>query len=552
MDMRKILFIIILAQIFNFAFGQDFTLRYERKVFDWHSNKKKKGKDSKYKIVANDIQIFDDFLEYEPKYFPNRNDNTCQYLLLYNSNDQFAIINSKGEFIIPFSNGYINNEISEKYKLYNIAIIVKKENNEYFSYAIDSSFKEIENSVSTDYSPLKGTSDNYTYLIQDPKTKLYGLFNFQEKKVIIPKQYKTIEKLKVTEYANVFVLTDTLNKVSFCNKNFINSQVQNVDKYIPTEYEYNDIVVFQKNNLFGFFNTKSNKVTKEQFNYMQADFTGSYTLVGIPKEKKQAYMKNNGEIVTKFEYDKYEYSPILGFSDICDSCILTKKNNLYGVVQENGKILFPNKYKSIYRFEALGNEKNSGYRRYGVFMVFSTQNNKGALFDLNGFPITDFLYEDFKHEDSYIIGKIGNTKHAFYDWNGEQVDYNYAQKSTTNNLVKETNRYLSDFFEKKNVFVTKWEEVVNNTRSENLEKLKLFQKLIDNYKEELIRLNNKILANSKIILNNYTKYISDISKERVENNYKISERYLEMLNKLTPQYMLNFKWVNPEKENEKK
>lgn len=164
-----------------------------------------------------------------------------------------------------------------------------------------------------------------------------------------------------------------------------------------SEYNY---FVYKENEKFGVINKNGNVIVN-----------ATYENVIIPNFEKPVFIcinENKTEVLDDKSnkiFDKYEEIKPIKLKNVANalnyekSVLIYKKNDLYGLIDFNGKEITKNIYNSI---ECLGSSE-------GKFLV--SINNKYGVIDLNGKKLVDVKY-DYIQSDEY------NTKESGYKESG--------------------------------------------------------------------------------------------------------------------------------------
>lgn len=153
---------------------------------------------------------------------------------------------------------------------------------------------------------------------------------------------------------------------------------------------------------YGFVNQSGKLIIKTQFDEAWSFQEG---LALVEKDDKWGYIKTDGSYAIKPTYDDG-----WGFSE---GLAKVQKGELVGFINPKNQVIIPIKYTNS------DNWYNEG-------MVAVEQNNKWAIIDKKGTPITKFEYDraSSPSEGRILVGKLdkdGEMKYGFVDTKGKLV-----------------------------------------------------------------------------------------------------------------------------------
>ena len=265
------------------------------------------------------------------------------------------------------------------------------------------------------------------------------------------------------------------------------------NEIIPVEYDevetkWGGKIIVEKNGKKGLFNELGKQLTKIEYDdifnhhnnafFFSIEKNGQYGLLGtqgkivIPSEYKEISIENwkpeivilaektngkkglfdkTGKRLTRVEYDDIEYIDYYNgtFGYYYRAFILIEKQNRYGLLERNGKMVIPVKYDKIepkWGIDRIIVEKNG---KQGLFNNYGKQLTKveygfigqigGGFFivekndcygvvDMNGKMVVPIEYEqNIMYSDGMIICER-NTKKYYYNEKGERMNENNTNK----------------------------------------------------------------------------------------------------------------------------
>lgn len=174
---------------------------------------------------------------------------------------------------------------------------------------------------------------------------------------------------------------------------------------------------------------KKGKTTKniDEVGYSPAFFIGN-------NENKYAAFSDDGKKLTDFEFDTV--------SDFVNGTAIVKKDNTYGLVNANGKIVADfGKYTSISKTAGMFKVRTEDYKYYLI------DANGDILYDLENKDLTTFIVDD-----SYSILKDNDSKkYKILNYEGKEiVSFPINENEENNPTANAKDEYISVFYNKKN------------------------------------------------------------------------------------------------------
>jgi hypothetical protein len=267
-------------------------------------------------------------------------------------NDLYGAINSKGEIIIPFTYNKLGNfknnyayYIADQYGLVDInnktlnahwewvsdvdsnLIIVVKKNNKFGLMSVDESLI-----LPVDYDYITNCQNEIYLLV---KNNLYGFYNVKDKCFITALAYNYNSSFAPSYYTNEkyfkLIKDDEVALVDANGRYSINFGI-----YTNLFFAKCDIIRIQKNNKYGFVDRKLKGITAVEYD-KAFDYLNN---LAITYKGNVCYLLNKTGGVT--------YSIIDGeIKTIANSLFEIKLNNLYGLLDQEGKPLLNPEYESI-------------------------------------------------------------------------------------------------------------------------------------------------------------------------------------------------------------
>lgn len=339
---------------------------------------------------------------------------------------------------------------------------------------------DFENNILQDFVWNQSLTDiNYPYIIvaSDFTPHLFGLYDVENLKYILPLQYSVIyeitnlkryiakkcdlKKSKVVSPNSTFSFQQWYDNLVFNNKsnNFIaqfndnygvidiNEQIQ-----IPFQYKYidylNDSLFFAKNDLNKFGIINQNGKLKLPFEYDNIKNYRNLLITNIDEKYGVLNLTKDSIIeILKCEYDLISF---------LNSSLIFKiqKNGKYGILDYNGKLIIPVEYDQIEIAQSNNN-----------LLFIANKNNLKSLIDkssniinIQNYKSIKKLYDPFSYynivEGFKIIGT--NDKAGLLDIYGHEIipplfdDFEFATKSLL--IFKENNKYgIYDYFKNKKI-----------------------------------------------------------------------------------------------------
>ncbi len=182
--------------------------------------------------------------------------------------------------------------------------------------------------------------------------------------------------------------------------------LETVYEYTPGEvYEgfFNGLTVVMQNGKYGFVNEEGNIVIPLAYDYC-SNFKNGFA--DVRKDGKYGVIDTNGTVLVPIEYQSLSLLPT--------SLAIAAKDVKCGVIDMTGNEVVPFIYDNI---SALPFDSNYYNHLFAIW-----QNGKAALADIDGNPLTDFVYEhiDFFSEERALVRKE-DGKWGYIDKNGVEI-----------------------------------------------------------------------------------------------------------------------------------
>lgn len=309
-------------------------------------------------------------------------------VLRYEKDGKFGLINYEGKVI---TKPVYEELASVKYKE---GEILAKKNGKYG--VISSKGKEL---ISCEYQEIEGDryyngsyeKSGYIVKLEDDEGYHYGYINYKYKKLLKP-EYTAITRLSDVESEEVFLAA---------SKNGQYALVKNKKEITDFAYQsitYNkdtDTLTVERNDKYGVINMKGESII--QIQYKGIRYNGIYICAKTYED--DIYFNSKGENIE---------NNFVGMKSISDLglFITTNDNNLYGLMDKDGKVIVDNTYLYIdYAFDK-------------YFVAFKEGKGHGVI-DKAGNTIVEFEYDIFsKVGDKDLLkavkmGKDGDTTTIF-------------------------------------------------------------------------------------------------------------------------------------------
>lgn len=185
---------------------------------------------------------------------------------------------------------------------------------------------------------------------------------------------------------------------------------------VPSQYDEvslpNEGMIRVRNgNLWGFYDTAGNKVIDFQYR-TESDFSEGLAVVNVDVDSltvKYGYINKDNQMVIPARYD-FAMTFSEGFAVI-------KNYDRYGIIDRNGKEVFPCKYIGITNMME------------GRFFAFDAETELAAMFDKNMKQLTDFKYNEIQfYNEGFYTARIGN-QYTYLDKKGHECFGMYEELS---------------------------------------------------------------------------------------------------------------------------
>lgn len=195
-------------------------------------------------------------------------------------------------------------------------------------------------------------------------------------------------------------------------------------RIIPNNLFSEGLLAVEKNNRYGYIDTKGNKVIDYYFDEAYA-FNGKYAIV--VRNGSYNFIDKNG--ITQLE-DDLEY---LYFDDETGNLWFVK-NNLLGMMKTNGDIIIENKYEL--EVDEVGSWALEGFTFFQEGLARVAKNGKLGYIDIKGKVIIDFTYDDSGHfYQGLAYYKSATDKYGYIDKKGDIIinaEWDYAEEFNQN------------------------------------------------------------------------------------------------------------------------
>ncbi len=423
-------------------------------------------------------------MSYKPRLLPN-NDQP-KFVVVY-SEQYEALFDCSGNLIFDFGDKSISALYFDKCNCYQIHDY--KTNT--YTYA-DTSLVEYAVSKTDQfaYPERIGNPFDHHYITIVKSNGLYGVFDLKQKKLILPVQYTAISKEFLSN--KVFYVTDQHKKNYFVdadNNKFGPEHVDHINTSTP--YKNADCVILNTGDLLGLLNLNKKLSTPIKYDKLLGASRGGLTMAQMKGNNKYCFLTLEGKEITDFTFDR-------GFTELANDKIMFSKEGKRGVMNGNGKISIDAKYKDIQLL-------------HDMYGVQSIADNKWALMDKDGFAYSDFIYDDLKADNQFILAKAGDKLQSF-DSKGMLKNVDYAKtkaKQVWNDYISSLNVYNAMYAG----FFTDWETIRNNKLITDFEKRRKFEKFLLQDKLSVISQSNNVTKLINQLLGEYKKQLheNDIS-----------------------------------------
>ena len=307
--------------------------------------------------------------------------------------------------------------------LHNNYYVIKQEG---LFYIVDYKGNKI---INEKFNSVLKTHKNLITVVKNYKK---GLLNLATKKYNIECKYDelyqvdNLHKFKI-KYNNLYKIANIDGKIIF----------KNWYQYIDIPYNIKNRLIVKLNDKFGIIDTNENVILPIKYTYIRSKVEQNKSCVAKNKDNKYGCISINGGITLPFIYDninihglakRNDKYGIISFKDslpkekipcIYDSlilnydCIIAKKSNKYGVLNNNGETILKFEYDNILFKEV--------YIHKGFKYIIVTQ--KDSLYDF----YDKNLKKINKQAYTYISGLIHNNRR-------NSNEYSYI-------VVKRNNKY---------------------------------------------------------------------------------------------------------------
>ena len=239
------------------------------------------------------------------------------------------------------------------------------------------------------------------------KNDRYGLINIKQEE-IIPYTYKYMDYLNDT----FIIAVDEGDKYGVIN---INNEVLLSFEYdeISKLYNSNDYSKISKNNEFGLVSTADTKIVIP-LEYENIEYSGNELAVALKNGQMGVIDVRHKEVVP-FIYDYIMYH---------NDGFIVSKDELYGFLNKEGKIILPVEYLNIL-------EIKDGF--ITAVIDYGNDEHKYAVYDMNGEEVVSPIYDyiDYYATDKYMI--------VYKGWYAYLID-----KATREELLENSKLYFTD------------------------------------------------------------------------------------------------------------
>lgn len=360
-----------------------------------------------YDLKGNVYKTFEKGIYYETG-------SNKEYYILGRKNadkkEELAIINYKGDVLIPFQLCYSPKIIDNKYFKYQK---YNKEKNEYIWFYTDTTGKIINTINPNDFQSknfYNSAELGDGFILMDEKTRKSGVVDM-DLNIVVPFEYDELHFIG----DGVFKATKQIRK-GYSSDNDLYAYVSK-DGKLKTDFIYNEIGDFNEGISFAvenkgwklsFFNNKleiaipnDNLYTRNQdLGAPGAYFSGGLAKVVVNKEPfDNAYINKKGVIVLSLPREKY---PILqSFYDNGLAILDNKSANRTEVIDKEGKVIMKLKLEKGTYYEFIDDEcimKVSGNEVYVPELTYAEkmEQQRNAL---NDQYVADMLAEKYQFSD---------------------------------------------------------------------------------------------------------------------------------------------------------
>ncbi|MCQ2224579.1 MAG: WG repeat-containing protein [Paludibacteraceae bacterium] len=361
-------------------------------------------------------------------------------------NDSLGFVNRKGELVIPckydahqkpqFDEYYtcevtlngekiMINSSGEDITSENIIRGVRSDVSRYSMADVKSQWKSLTRRqtyelAATPYDEISFLSDDYLLVMTKKEGKQYGVLRFEgaQSKELIPCGYDNIHGPYNSGSVNYFVVEKSGKYGAYTIQG---------EMFLPCEYqmigkEGSQLILVEKNDLFGFVDGQGKEVVACQFNDARP-FNAAMTAVEVPKKDKMVwnFIDKTGKVVYTPEYD----DAMTFQNGVCP----VKRHGAWGVINETGKIIIPFKYEYSFSDD---NERWSYAKSKVGDPIPVSKDGKFGYVDLSGKTLLKFIYDEASAFDkkSGVAKVVANDKTFFIDKKGSAAEQMVDEESS--------------------------------------------------------------------------------------------------------------------------
>lgn len=379
-------------------------------------------------LNSKNKEIFTEYENIEPiaNYDLNNVISYEQNAIKVQKNGKYGMIDIEGKELLPC-------EYDELYSLKNTdnSIIVKKDSK---IGLVDSSGKVI---MQPEYKTIKGISTDYKlgYIVGIDENK-YGIVDCNNQKVIDIKY----EEIKPLTENGTYVVKEA-NNWKIVQKNGeekLVEELKNIKDII--DIKNGNVIIKNENNKMGIINFNGEKILNTSYDDIKFSFTDTYI---IKQNDKYGIAKKNDEIILSPKYKNMNYIKTADIIEASEDGITSNLINNNLEVKLTGIVTEINISKGYIKVRQNNEEKYYNFRfeekqerdiNSTHTLLLDKKNNKYGYLDKNGKVVVDYKYDDAKEQNEYgycAVQKDG--KWGAINEGGEEIVS--PQYDFSNNLI---------------------------------------------------------------------------------------------------------------------
>lgn len=346
-------------------------------------------------LNAKNKEIFTEYENIEPiaNYDLNNVISYEQNAIKVQKNGKYGMIDIEGKEILPC-------EYDELYSLKNTdnSILVKKDNK---IGLVDSTGKVI---ISPEYKTIKGIGTDYKlgYIVGTAENK-FGIVDCNNQKVLDAKY----EEIKPLTENGIYVVKEA-NSWKLVQKNGEEKPTEELKSVKDIiNIKNGNIIIKNENNKMGIINLAGETVLKPVYDEIKFSFTDTYI---IKQNDKYGIAKKNDEIVLNPIYKTMSYINTADIIEASEDGITSSLLNSNLEVKLTGIVTEINTNKGYIKVRQNNEEKYYNFRfeekqekdiNSTHTLILDKKNDKYGYLDKNGKLVVDYKYDDAKEQNEY-------------------------------------------------------------------------------------------------------------------------------------------------------